>query len=474
MSKRDKIFILPAILIIAILLAAALPGAVWANAGPPYEPPEGALGGFTFEHSEYIKVLREDLLFEIKNGTWEDNFTAAITAAYTMQNLSDRPEKVKMAFPFLVSGFDYYTGGEGGNGSLGKEINITAGDKELPHTLRLLGSYSSIKGNYDEQMSREYVDKMLAGLNQSKTLNIDESKSYTAVEVTPTAGSTKIELAGIEGFVYVGATVYAGRYTDNERAIETAANSSFVIITESGQGAPAVMSGGYISGTAAIDDIKEFMINIIQKYFEENSGPDNIVTLDRQLAGDVYTQAFSASARGFFYEPDDFIYAFNNAVMGIFYEVDFGAGETLEMSVKYGANPYKLSERGRYTHNYVYFLSPASYWKGFGNLTVTVDVSGTDYKYILDSTADFTYDEKAQKYVYTSASLPDGELIFKMYSDSRLPIQHLNYVSLLLPFLLIPLGTYLVVSVVIIVIVSCINAANRKKRREIEERLRNQ
>ena len=97
-------------------------------------------------------------------------------------------------------------------------------------------------------------------------------------------------------------------------------------------------------------------------------------------------------------------------VEGISFQLDFGPGETCEVSVSY---PYRLGGYPDYDYNVKrgtirYYLAPAAMWRDFQDLTINLYLD-RDMPVLAGSNLDF---EKVgtRTYQYRSDSLPEGNL----------------------------------------------------------------
>ena len=96
------------------------------------------------------------------------------------------------------------------------------------------------------------------------------------------------------------------------------------------------------------------------------------------------------------------------------YTVEFPAGGTREVVVRYPSFSYSIQEGTTYwRHTFTYLLSPAQYWAHFGTLDVEISAP-EEAPYIIDSTLPL---EEAGEGRYTAHfdGLPEGELEFTLY-----------------------------------------------------------
>ena len=97
-------------------------------------------------------------------------------------------------------------------------------------------------------------------------------------------------------------------------------------------------------------------------------------------------------------------------VDGISFQLDFGPGETCEVSVSY---PYRLGGYPAYDYNVkrgeiLYYLSQAALWRDFQSLTINLYLD-RDMPVLASSNLDFE-EVGPRTYQYRSDSLPEGEL----------------------------------------------------------------
>lgn len=103
------------------------------------------------------------------------------------------------------------------------------------------------------------------------------------------------------------------------------------------------------------------------------------------------------------------------------YTVEFPAGGTREVVVRYPSFSYSIQEGTTYwRHTFTYLLSPAQYWAHFGTLDVEISAP-EEAPYIIDSTLPL---EEAGEGRYTAHfdGLPEGELEFTLYREPSITL----------------------------------------------------
>ena len=103
------------------------------------------------------------------------------------------------------------------------------------------------------------------------------------------------------------------------------------------------------------------------------------------------------------------------------YTVEFPAGGTREVVVRYPSFSYSIQEGTTYwRHTFTYLLSPAQYWAHFGTLDVEISAP-EEAPYVIDSTLPL---EEAGEGRYTANfdGLPEGELEFTLYREPSITL----------------------------------------------------
>ncbi|WP_343184422.1 hypothetical protein [Anoxynatronum sibiricum] len=136
------------------------------------------------------------------------------------------------------------------------------------------------------------------------------------------------------------------------------------------------------------------------------------------------------------------------------YDVDFAPGEVREVQVQYTVRTSQdRSETVKYSSLVAYFLRPASRWQSFENLTVTV-IPHEEQPFLLESSLSLAYDQATQHYTGSFETLPDQDLVFRMYHRQKPETGLLRILSdpyILL--LIIPAALVLAVLVLVTVVV---------------------
>ncbi|SMP44413.1 hypothetical protein [Anoxynatronum buryatiense] len=144
------------------------------------------------------------------------------------------------------------------------------------------------------------------------------------------------------------------------------------------------------------------------------------------------------------------------------YDVDFAPGEVREIQVQYTVRTSQdRSETVKYSSLVAYFLRPASRWQSFEDLTVTV-IPHEEQPFLLASSLPLVYDRAAERYSGYFETLPDQDLVFKMYHRQKPESGLLRILSN--PYiLLLIIPAALVLAVLILVTVVVLMAMKKSK-----------
>lgn len=119
-------------------------------------------------------------------------------------------------------------------------------------------------------------------------------------------------------------------------------------------------------------------------------------------------------------------------------------------------------------YEFTYYLSPATTWAGFKDLTVNIHTNGYVLKY-----QDKGFEKVDGKYTYHTDTLPSGELTFKVCNEEKPTTQYGRTFSSVIILLakVIGFGVLLPVSIalIVIVIIVIVKAVKRKKNKKIDK-----
>lgn len=119
-------------------------------------------------------------------------------------------------------------------------------------------------------------------------------------------------------------------------------------------------------------------------------------------------------------------------------------------------------------YEFTYYLSPATTWAGFKDLTVNIHTNGYVLKY-----QNKGFEKVDGKYTYHTDTLPSGELTFKVCNEEKPMTQYGRTFSSVIILLakVIGFGVLLPVSIalIVIVIIVIVKAVKRKKNKKIDK-----
>jgi len=110
----------------------------------------------------------------------------------------------------------------------------------------------------------------------------------------------------------------------------------------------------------------------------------------------------------------------SRAAVGAFaYQVDFAPGEVREVCVQYTIRTTQdRTETVQYSSLVAYFLRPAARWKSFNDLTITV-IPHEEQLHLMKSSLPLAYDPVARHFSGFFETLPEEDLILKMYHRQK-------------------------------------------------------
>ena len=420
---------------LGILLAFAFSLNAYANSGPlVYEKAPGF--SIAPKGETCIAVTKEDLTYDLSRG---DGRTARVKASYEMKNTSDKNVEQVMLFPFVNCYSDGFTGT-----SFTSTVNITADGVPIKFkTYRLddisyTNNYKSL--NYKDSANKQLADeismdsivKMLNNTGEYKPKNFDlqqhitvytlhlpqKDKDYSAelsFKIVPKKQTLLYYRA--PGFEYKDDGT--GKFTvwRAKNSTGTAEEYCFAVLGGDNKGEFKSLTGEDI--TAKEETIEEFLkgykIDDISGMYKDLDTNDlynyTVKKLDSKLS--QYTNLISVG--------DDLLmsYAGKNYVGAFLYTVDFKPQSSMNVTVQYDE---KATQDRRNTKNYsymfLYLLRPASGWKSFSNLNVTI-IPNTSSPYITGSSITLTKDSESGIYSGKFDTLPDKDLYFTTYKTDK-------------------------------------------------------
>ena len=147
------------------------------------------------------------------------------------------------------------------------------------------------------------------------------------------------------------------------------------------------------------------------------------------------------------------------------YTLSIAPGQTIVNSVTVPLFPARNERYILAVYEFIYYLSPATTWAGFKDLTVNIHTDG----YLLNY-AKKGFAKTDGGYTYHSDKLPDGELTFKICSEETQKSRNSGFIFFVIIFLYIlaivlgvTVGAPLVVFSITITIIAIVKSVKKKK-----------
>lgn len=147
------------------------------------------------------------------------------------------------------------------------------------------------------------------------------------------------------------------------------------------------------------------------------------------------------------------------------YTLSIAPGQTIVNSVTVPLFPARNERYIPAVYEFIYYLSPATTWAGFKDLTVNIHTDG----YLLNY-AKKGFAKTDGGYTYHSDTLPDGELTFKICSEETQKSRNSGFIFFVIIFLYIlaivlglTVGAPLVVFSITITIIAIVKSVKKKK-----------
>lgn len=402
----------------------------YANSGPlVYEKAPGF--SLAPKGETNIAVEKEDLTFDLAGG---DGRAAMVKASYEMKNTSDKNIEQVMLFPFVTSYDEGFT----------RTVSITAnGDPVKFKTYRLddlsyTNDYKSL--NYKDGANKQLTDdismdniiKMLNKAGKYKPQNFDpgqrivvytlhlpqKNKDYQAelsFKVVPNEQSLLYYRA--DGFEYHDDGT--GKFTmwQIKNSTKSAEEYCFAVIGGDNKGEFKSLTGGDIS--AKEETIEEFLKGY---KIDDNSGEYRDVDLNELYDYNVKKLDSQLSQKANVISVGDDLlggYAQKTYVGAFLYTVDFKPQSSVNMTVEYDEKATQDKRKTKdYSYMFLYLLRPASGWKSFSNLNVSI-IPNKSSPYITNSSIRLVKDGSTGIYSGKFDSLPDKDFYFTTYKTDK-------------------------------------------------------
>lgn len=147
------------------------------------------------------------------------------------------------------------------------------------------------------------------------------------------------------------------------------------------------------------------------------------------------------------------------------YTLSIAPGQTIVNSVTVPLFPARNERYIPAVYEFIYYLSPATTWAGFKDLTVNIHTDGYLLNYAIKGFA-----KTDGGYTYHSDTLPEGELTFKICSEETQKSRNSGFIFFVIIFLYIlaivlglTVGAPLVVFSITITIIAIVKSVKKKK-----------
>lgn len=343
---------------------------VSANSAAPIEGDEST--GIFFEKHDSVKIKEEILNIHV-NG-----INADIESVYTMENTSDQDIE-NLQTLFISKNFE----------TIEREIKITQNDIEIPYDVLIF------QADYEEY-PEDYIENWEKLLNDFTFPEVNQEEPFYEYILSDNINH---HLSGLANPIILISGEYTTRRDDSQRQINVQSTTTFISKD------PNITINSKIVNGIKIENATEYIVkNMKDSYFSADI-IKYIKTINNLMTS---RPDFISYEKLYYYEMN--IYALD-------YDLNLKANETITVKIKYN---YLLSHsysRKNNDYDFVYYLSPAKYWKDFSNLTINLTL---DESVPVLKKASLNFKKLGDyKYQYTSSELPEMELTFSV-ANSRI------------------------------------------------------
>ena len=416
--------------LLVILLVAFSCNSIYGNAGPIVVEEDPVFAMMPAGTSE-IGVDEERLVFDFRK---DDPYSVDVRAVYTMTNETDATITQKMMFPLItVPASDFIN-----------TISITVDGKPVGFEALRLQDYagseygvSSIH-NYDDYITRANaldMNKLLSAWNESayevSHFNIDDeiqiitfnaplqNERYEVkidYQIDPTL--SKLMASGFTFHSRSNAgTGSFGKWIENTGNPANKQNPVFYVlgvpIDEEQLGLPASVTfhSEIIRGKKLLD------------HWVEERVPNEPVKNKEAYYDYVIKRIdeFMASGAAVAHLDDEILgpYFYQSYVGALIYDVSFAPGSVREVTIEYTAEAsHDRTDTSRYGALVAYLLNPARGWKDFKDLTIHI-YPHHEQPYLLESSLAMEKNQHDGSYSAYYETLPDENLVFRMYHRDK-------------------------------------------------------
>lgn len=432
---------------------------VFANSGPVIM--EGHPGSeMIVDENSQIEVMHESLSFDVQEGDYRVD--SLVEADYQMHNTATESQTVKMAFP-LVS--DIMT--------LQEKVKVEVNGNVIPFEVTYLDQFdSSVDMPSFKTMLQEREAEITVPINlemKQYTFKIPEDieKCNLEIRFDKTNLNARVFVSEINSYGYMDGLFTVGKsyFGEDRREMK--------LILESGELKDIQIFCKDENGVDYKDKVIVEEKTITSEAFYESVAKDlsefaNLDTFTDQKASfleKAFNEMRAYEGRSLVVLDDISSYLTSPRIILLTYEVPFASNEEKSVKVTYSLRgTFDRSKSSRPTFEFDYFLSPASYWKDFESLTITVKTP-KDKPYVIESS--LPLEEKALEVsdglgkVYTAefSGLPKEDFTFMVYEKPSITAMDKakgrwsRYYSYLFVFFVLPISVVILSAVAVIVLI---------------------
>jgi len=439
-----------AVIFVAVFCAVALlPTSVCeANSAMRYYEGRDSSGVILTTKDSPVIVEKEDLTFDIQ---FDDNYLnglqiGSVSAKYTFKNTSDTEAKTNVVFPIdFLSDINYQNNDD--FSKYGVKVNDETVTSNLRYSYKVQGSTFSVEDDLEYLKDEIITDEFYK----------PETVVYKYVYAC-TAGDSfcKMYFGGIDARKVVCDSMYTSYWQnlDGAESIGFWVNKNEYIFYSIGEEIDFAERAEFFSDyerTSRVNGSFKLLSKqditfgeLAYQYYDESYGVGKTDWYNAVYAS--LKEVYPKIAQGYCFN------VYKNLYCWFEYDMTFAPQETLVNEVVAPLYPDINEMYSPTVYVYNYLVSPASTWKSFANLNVTIN---TNY-YLTDASEDFEQIEGG--YTWHSDTLPSNELQFSL-CKSQYPsrtssgIRVNAIINIILLTVLEPLCIVIVGLVIVIVVI---------------------
>lgn len=408
-----------------------------ANSGPVYWQGYPSSEVMTVEKNSPIIVLNEDLVFDFTDQKDADySISGKVTAVYEMQNPSDKPQAVQMAFPFV----------ESLNRLSADDIVISADSTVLPYQVYLGDVVESHGSGMENSKDKEDVFDF-AGIINSLTDESYQANNFTEnekavlhiLEVQPTTAE-RINFAVDFCFDSEKTKVLTKGFNRYERDEEKTRIASWcyepktleiLVLGEAVEFSFNAFSDGELQEKTALFtyqvktrevELKPYLLEYVKEIDGvRNSGYDLVSETGLYNLYAKSLDNYLTKNNGICSEHDILDQEYQKRILLLLYTVDFPPRSKRTVSISYRTSG-TMDKRNTVdpVYSFDYILNPAENWREFKNLNLEI-ITPEKVPYIIESSLELAKKDH-NRYGAALAGLPADDLSFTLYAKEKITL----------------------------------------------------